>query len=404
MQLSQTTLDRLNNTFFKEHWQKNSVLFAQCFHNNDDFEQCIDINELAGLALEEDIESRLITQTNPSELKFNLNNGPFTEAQITSLPTSHWTLLIQAVDHYFEAFQALKQQFTFIPNWRLDDVMVSISPTGGTVGPHFDQYDVFLIQASGTREWQVGQTCDSATALMEGNALSIIDNFNAEQTHQCSVGDMLYIPPGKSHWGTATSDNCITISIGFRAPSYQELIDDISLEAISDLSESERFEDVHQTRPQQNLALIDDENMAQITKTLQQLILDKYRIGERFNAMSSQVKYPDDFDIITQEEAASLLSQWQQAQATLILRANSRINYSKHLTDHGETFIIGLNGQVIRLPASPSLEQLIEQLSTFQAIKINQINASESCLTLITAAISFDAVENLNDTAEECEY
>lgn len=395
MQLTHDTKKQLHGSFVEDHWQKNSVFFSQCFTDNNDFEHHIDINELAGLALEDEIESRLISQNNPAELIFNVENGPFTDAAISQLPASHWTLLIQAVDHYLETFQALKQQFDFIPNWRLDDVMISISPTGGTVGPHFDQYDVFLIQASGTREWQVGQQCNDHSELISGNALSIIKDFQAEQTHQCSPGDMLYIPPGKSHWGTATSDNCVTISIGFRALSYLEIIDDICLEANSNLGESQRFNDTAISNTDVNPALIDQNSLNEIEQQLHAMLLNKTMIAKRINVLSSQIKYDDAFDIISQSHASEQLEQWHQAQAIIALRANCRINFSE--CPQSQQLMIGLNGELIELPNSEALQELIALLSSYQTISLNDYADHEACFSLLRTAISLDAIDNLED-------
>ncbi|MCK5881902.1 MAG: cupin domain-containing protein [Sinobacterium sp.] len=395
MQLNQATQDLLHGSFLKEHWQKKSLFFSQCFDDNLAFDESVDINELAGFALEEGIESRLIKQNEPQQLVFALENGPFSEEQITSLPPSHWTLLIQAVDHYLEDFQHLKQQFDFIGNWRLDDVMISISPVGGTVGPHFDQYDVFLIQASGTREWKIGQQCDENSALISGNSLGIIDDFHAEQTHQCSVGDMLYIPPGKSHWGTASSDNCVTISIGFRAPSYQEILDDICLEVSSTLSESQRFEDKPSSLAKKSPpALITNHCIDQIELRLKELVLNKQLLTERFNAVISQVKYTEDFSECCENDAELILQEWLTAQTNVVLRSNSRINYSELNTEAGEV-IVGLNGEIIKLDDNETLRILIQELSQYQVISIKQYTSNPSCKRLLLQAISQDAIEYL---------
>lgn len=396
IQLSKATLDILHRGFIEEYWQKQSLFFSQCFTDNQAFEENIDMNELAGLALEEGIESRLISQADEAQLIFSLEDGPFSETQISSLPQSHWTLLIQAVDHYFEHFQQLKQQFNFIPQWRLDDVMVSISPTGGTVGPHFDQYDVFLIQACGTREWQVGQRCDEATALTQGNALSIIKNFSPEQSYQCQVGDMLYIPPGTSHWGTATSDNCVTISIGFRAPSYPEIIDDLCLEVNSGLNASQRFKDSSANlQAGGHPALISTGCLEDVEQALRELLLNKRRVAERFNAIISQVKYTDDFEEISAKDAQALFNDWHSEQADIVLRGNSRINFSQVSSD-SERIMIGLNGQVIPMSSCQLLLTLIQQLCEYTPIKLDTYASNTLCRQLLIQAIAQDAIQRLD--------
>ena len=140
------------------------------------------------------------------------------------MPNKNWTLLVQGVDQWVEEVHAILERFSFLPKWRLEDVMASFAPVGGGVGPHFDYYDVFLLQVSGTREWQLGQVCDDATRLQENSQVKLLEEFEPVQTLTAVPGDMLYVPAGVAHWGTALTDECITLSVGFRAPSQQELL------------------------------------------------------------------------------------------------------------------------------------------------------------------------------------
>ncbi len=200
--------------FLEEYWQKKPLLIRAAMPG---FTGLLSAEELAGLACEEDVQSRLVTQV---QRKWCVEQGPFEEARFLKLPEKDWTLLVQGVNQHLPEASALLQQFSFIPYARLDDLMVSYAPDGGGVGPHFDSYDVFLLQGQGKRLWRVSEQED--LTLVDGAALRILENFQSEQEWLLEAGDMLYLPPHIAHWGTAVGD-CMTYSIGFRAPSVQEL-------------------------------------------------------------------------------------------------------------------------------------------------------------------------------------
>ncbi len=143
--------------FLRDYWQKKPLLIRQAI---PDFESPIDADELAGLALEEEVESRVI-------IAWELRRGPFSEDSFSQLPEREWTLLVQAVDQFVPEVAELLEHFRFLPSWRIDDVMISFAAPGGSVGPHFDNYDVFLLQGKGKRHWKIGQMCDSDSALLE---------------------------------------------------------------------------------------------------------------------------------------------------------------------------------------------------------------------------------------------
>ena len=190
------------------------------------FEGLLSPDELAGLACEDDVQSRIVEY---KKGKWHASHGPFADADFAKLPEQptkdhNWTLLVQSVNHYLPEAAALLQQFNFIPHARLDDLMVSYAPVGGGVGPHFDSYDVFLLQGQGKRLWRISKQSD--LDLIEGAPLRILKNFDTAQEWLLEAGDMLYLPPHLAHWGIAVSDgaiDCMTYSIGFRAPKNQEL-------------------------------------------------------------------------------------------------------------------------------------------------------------------------------------
>ncbi len=217
-------------TFMSTFWQKRPCLFKQVL--SERVASFPDENELAGFALEEEVESRLILGSpgisQPSEL--TLSHGPFNSETLTSLPETNWTLLLQSMDLWEPGFADCLNWVNFIPRWRLDDIMISIAAPGGGVGPHRDQYDVFLIQTRGKKRWQVAppSDIDDFEAIAD---LLLVDNFQAEFDEILSAGDVLYLPPGWLHWGIAQTLT-VTCSIGFRSPDIdvllQQLIEEIS--------------------------------------------------------------------------------------------------------------------------------------------------------------------------------
>jgi len=204
--------------FLQDYWQQKPLLIKAAIK---DFRSLITADEIAGLALEDGVTSRLVREDRTSG-KWTLEHGPLVDDVFNRLPDDHWTLLIQYADSLDPRLSGLLNAFRFIPNWRLDDLMVSYATDGGGVGPHFDYFDVFLLQAEGTRRWQIGQTCHATTALVADSPMKILQHFDAQQEWLAEPGDLLYIPARLAHWGTAIGE-CITYSIGFRAPSHGPL-------------------------------------------------------------------------------------------------------------------------------------------------------------------------------------
>lgn len=206
-------------SFLDLYWQKKPLLFRQAFPG---FQSPITPDELAGLSLDEETTPRLITQD--SNGHFELEHGPFDEDRFESLTGNDWSLLVTDVEKHCPDLLAYLQPFQFIPNWRIDDLMISYAPEGASVGAHVDEYDVFLLQASGIREWQIDSSTNPDLSVVPGATLKVLANFSANETHQLQPGDMLYLPPGVPHHGIAASDNCTTWSIGFRAPALSDVI------------------------------------------------------------------------------------------------------------------------------------------------------------------------------------
>lgn len=206
--------------FLDKYWQKEPLLIRQAFPGY----QCpVTPEELAGLACEEDVESRLIMEQG-GEKPWQVEHGPFAEERFTQLPATHWTVLVQEINKHVPEFALLQDRFSFLPNWRLDDVMVSYAPEHGTVGPHADNYDVFLIQGAGHRRWQINRKEPTDDDLLPDLPLKIMKNFEVEEEWVLEPGDMLYLPPGVAHHGVSLDNDCITVSVGYRAPTLGAIL------------------------------------------------------------------------------------------------------------------------------------------------------------------------------------
>lgn len=200
--------------FLQRHWQKKPLLARASLPQ---FAALAGRRDLIELAQDAQAESRLVIRRGG---RWQVRHGPFSPRDFRALPARNWTLLVQGVNHLLPQAQDLLDRFAFIPHARLDDLMVSYAPPGGGVGPHFDSYDVFLLQGEGRRRWQVSSQRD--LALVDDAPLKILRNFRAGREWTLSGGDMLYLPPRYAHDGVAL-DDCITYSVGFRAPSAQDL-------------------------------------------------------------------------------------------------------------------------------------------------------------------------------------
>jgi 50S ribosomal protein L16 3-hydroxylase len=198
--------------FLRDYWHKKPLLIRQAIPG---FKPLIKLDKLAELARLNHVEARLVTH---AEGAWDMQHGPL--AELPPRTQREWTMLVQGANLYDADADALLRQFRFVPDARLDDLMISYATDGGGVGPHFDSYDVFLLQAQGKRRWRISAQRD--LALVDGLPLKILANFQAEQEFVLEPGDMLYLPPHYAHDGVAEGE-CMTYSIGFRTPAYQEI-------------------------------------------------------------------------------------------------------------------------------------------------------------------------------------
>jgi 50S ribosomal protein L16 3-hydroxylase len=230
-------LDVNLDAFMAEDWQQRVRFFKGALSG---FMSPIDGDDLAGLAMEDGVDSRIITLTAEGYCR---RDGPFVADSDFQAPGA-WTLLVQGVDRWIPEVAQLRRLVSFLPSWRFDDVMVSYATPGGGVGPHFDQYDVFLLQGLGRRTWHIGPTCDTTTPTDLSSGVPLVDPYQPIATYQAEPGDVLYIPPGVAHWGIAESE-CLTFSLGFRALPIADLMARLTDHMLEKLDTGLLLEDRH---------------------------------------------------------------------------------------------------------------------------------------------------------------
>ena len=261
--------------FLRDYWQKRPLLIRAAF---PDFRAPLAPEDLAGLACEEAALSRIV-QHDRGRDAWGVRNGPFREEEFPALPRQDWTLLVQDVDKWDGDVAALLAHFDFLPRWRIDDVMVSFAAPGGSVGAHVDQYDVFLLQGLGHREWQIDDVTRvprksphvpvrtfKETDFRTDTELKLLREFHPSHDWILEPGDMLYLPPGVPHHGVAL-DACLTFSVGMRAPARSELLLDFAEFLTESMPESERYADPD-LAPAKDTGEIDAAALARVAKAL----------------------------------------------------------------------------------------------------------------------------------------
>ena len=310
--------------FLRDYWQKKPLLVRNAF---PDLEAPVGADELAGLSLEDDVESRLVVQS-PEGDDWKIQHGPFNEETFSDLPDSHWTLLVQAVDHWVPEASDIVEQFRFIPNWRYDDLMVSFATQGGGVGPHYDNYDVFLIQTQGKRRWEVGGFFDQNSPRRPDTPVMIMTEWEPEYNWVLEPGDMLYIPPQVGHNGIGESDDCMTYSVGFRAPSHAEIMRSFTDFIGEKLTSESRYTDPDLTL-QDNPGEITPQALQKVREIFTGYLQDDARLGEWLGKFVTDPKYPE-LDQSPEEPATveQIRSALQQGDLCFIRNEGSRFSYS----------------------------------------------------------------------------
>jgi 50S ribosomal protein L16 3-hydroxylase len=372
MKNSPYTINKLGDLsveqFLSDYWQKKPLVIRHQFPN---FKDLVTPEELAGLALEEDVESRIIRQDKTSNT-WHVEIGPFEEATFLNLPDSHWTLLVQTLDYWLEEAHQWLSQFHFIPQWRIDDLMVSFATPNGGVGPHIDQYDVFLIQGMGSRRWQIGRPGETLKEHLPHPLLKQVMPF--EPIIDCVLypGDMLYIPPSTPHHGVAL-DHCLTYSVGFRAPSYHALLEQLLLDLTEqDESSSQRYRDPNpiddfgSNRLPNSLTLWLRNALSSVTD--QQLI-------SAFGKLVTRPKFEaEPSEIFSESEIIQIL---QNPNVRLMLGDRSRMTYA--LQD--SQIQVFIDGACYCFPLT--LENTIQKLASGLSINSQELNINQQPVDFI---------------------
>lgn len=272
--------------FLRDYWQQRPLLVRGAFAP---WQDPLAAEDLAGLACEDLALSRLV-RLDRARGHWSAERGPFDEAVFPELPQQDWTVLVQDVDKWDPDVRQLLDAFDFLPRWRIDDVMVSFAAPGGSVGPHTDHYDVFLIQGSGQRRWQLDLRGNRAQ-FRDDSELKLLQDFHADVEWLCQPGDMLYLPPELPHFGEAVSA-CLTFSIGFRAPSRSELLADLAdyLEGVDD--GVSRFADAGRQAVHDS-GRIETDDLQRVRQLLRQTAeLDDAQLGDWFGRAMTRYRNP----------------------------------------------------------------------------------------------------------------
>jgi len=347
-------------TFMQRYWHKKPLVIRQAIPG---FSPLLERIELLELAAQEEVESRLVVQDISGKgAGWKFKHGPFARKALPPFKQAGWTLLVQGVDMHDERVHTLINQFRFVPDARLDDLMISYATDQGGVGPHFDSYDVFLLQAQGRRRWRIGRQKD--LSLQPDVPLKILANFEPEEEFVLEPGDMLYLPPKYAHDGVAEGE-CMTYSIGFRSPSQaelaQEVLQRLAEQAADDLPAT-LYSDPKQTAVEANAAL--PEAMLDFAQAAVQAALkDPKAVARALGEYLSEPKANVWFD-----------GEGQDVQGAIRLDRRTRMLYDAH-----HVFI---NGESFRAAGRDA--QLIKRLADLRYLDAKEVQRlSEGALELV---------------------
>jgi 50S ribosomal protein L16 3-hydroxylase len=320
--------------FMKRHWQKKPLLIRQAIPG---MKPLIDRTSLLEMLESEEVESRQIVRNGE---KWTLKKGPMKRKSLPSLKTPNWTVLVQGVDLHNDAVHALLQQFRFVPDARLDDLMVSFATDGGGVGPHFDSYDVFLLQAHGQRKWRIGR--QKKFELQEGVPLKILKDFKPEAEYLLNPGDMLYLPPGYAHDGIAVGE-CMTYSIGFKAPRTAQLASEL-LMGLSEVMSDDMSDkagsslDVIYQDPRQTAAVRDAGIPPALQKFALQAVTKAVKDPQILNCLLGEALTEPKPNVWFDPPHPDDLGQWSWPCSIHLDRRTKMLFDPKHIFVNGESF------------------------------------------------------------------
>jgi 50S ribosomal protein L16 3-hydroxylase len=329
--------------FLRDYWQKKPLLIRQAIPG---FSGLLSPKQLITLSCNPDAQSRLVTY---SQKRWELHHGPFKTSDFSKLSKTQWSVLVQGVNHSLPQAEELLKRFNFIPHSRLDDLMVSYAPKAGGVGPHFDSYDVFLLQGSGHRRWQISEQLDQT--LVEGAPLRILKHFKKEQEWVLAPGDMLYLPPHCAHNGIA-EDDCMTYSIGFRTPSYQELGEQFLIHLQDNLCLDGMYADPDlktQTHPSE----ISAQMLRQVEKAIKQI---KWETSDVASFLGRYLSEPKSHIFFDPPEKSLSLTGFQK-----VLKSNGiKLNLKTQMLCHQQSVFINGDEHTVDNESLPVLRTLAD--------------------------------------------
>ncbi|MDM1340743.1 cupin domain-containing protein [Acinetobacter pseudolwoffii] len=373
--------------FLSEYWQKKPLLVRNAM---PEIANLLEPDDVMELALEEHVTARLIKQKDRDPNQWSVKSSPLLKADFQKMPKL-WTLLVQAVDHYSFDLSEMWKKFPFIPQWRRDDIMVSYAPQGGSVGKHFDFYDVFLVQGYGHRRWQLGQMCDAETALVPGQPLKLLPEIEVNFDDVLAPGDLLYVPPGLAHYGVA-EDDCLTFSFGFRMPNVSDMMDRVG----DKFSENESLRNplVDIIRDQVGaIGEVSGNELEYLKEQIMQQLHNSNVLEDAIMTLMSEPKYPENLPEAEEIGTGDLEEALDQGYS-LMLEPASRLLY----TEADGDVLFWANAEGIEI--SEAFSTKLKQLADGETILLDENFADEDILEDVAALLN-DAVLMLVPPAEQ---
>lgn len=361
--------------FLAEYWQKKPLLIKQGLPQLKDM---FEPDDILGLSLDEAATSRLITQNNTNNGdQWQLQQSPLSEEMFDNLP-EQWTVLVQNLEQWSPEFGQLWNAFNFIPQWQRDDIMVSYAPKGGSVGKHYDEYDVFLAQGFGHRRWQLGKFCNESTEFIENQPIRIFDDMGEIIFDEIlEPGDVLYVPPKLSHYGVA-QDDCLTFSFGFRRPNLMQVLDSLVDAATGEPS---LFVPMLLDQPLQTAGKLDRDSITQIKDQLLELLKSEQG-DELITQAVSEVVSKRQYELLVPEDAIDEEDLQQALKQGALIRTDysSRIIY----TVLNDEITIFANGQLLD-DINDSESSLLKRLADAESLTLEDlIQANVATATVLS--------------------
>lgn len=345
--------------FLAEYWQKKPLLVRNAM---PEIVGLLEPNDVMELALDENVTARLIKQKDRDPNQWSVKSSPLIKADFQKMPKL-WSVLVQAVDHYSLDLASLWKKFAFIPQWRRDDIMVSYAPQGGSVGKHFDFYDVFLVQGHGHRRWQLGQMYDAESELVAGQPLKLLPHMDVHFDEVLAPGDLLYVPPGLSHFGVA-EDECLTFSFGFRMPNISDMMDRVSDKFSANENLRQPLTDI--IRDQLSAAgEITGNELSYLKDHLMTQLQNSNVLEDAIMSLMSEAKYPENIPEV-EEIGTADLEQVLDLGYSLMLEPASRLLYS---AEEGQT-LFWANGEGLCL--SDASTEVVKQLADGEIVVMDE--------------------------------